>query len=101
MAREPRKTFAGREDTSMDGAWKMADLGGELKNTSTATLTRSLESNNGNHGNNNAQKDIEGRGEPVVADMETMALKALHVDDDPSLNPWTLRMFVLGTCSCL
>jgi len=24
-------------------------------------------------------------------------LRALHVDDDTSLNPWTFRMFFLGT----
>ncbi|KAN0122786.1 oligopeptide transporter [Hyaloscypha variabilis] len=28
--------------------------------------------------------------------METIALKALHVDDDATLNPWTFRMFFLG-----
>ena len=33
---------------------------------------------------------------PVVINMEDMALKALHVDDDPTLNPWTLRMWFLG-----
>lgn len=32
----------------------------------------------------------------VVANTEEIALKALHVDDDPSLNPWTLRVFILG-----
>lgn len=30
------------------------------------------------------------------ASYETVALKALHVDDDPTLNPWTFRMFFLG-----
>jgi hypothetical protein len=30
------------------------------------------------------------------ASMETIALKALHTDDDPTLNPWTFRMFFLG-----
>jgi hypothetical protein len=41
--------------------------------------------------------DAEGFGKEVVeARMEDIALKALHIDDDPSLNPWTLRMFVLG-----
>lgn len=39
-----------------------------------------------------------GEGEPrVVANMEEIALKALHVDDDPTLNPWTFRMFLIGT----
>lgn len=34
--------------------------------------------------------------EPVVANTEEIALKALHIDDDPSLNPWTFRMYFLG-----
>jgi hypothetical protein len=34
--------------------------------------------------------------EPIVANKEIIALKALHIDDDPSLNPWTLRMSLLG-----
>ena len=34
--------------------------------------------------------------EPVVANTEEIALKALHTDDDPSLNPWTFRMYFLG-----
>lgn len=33
---------------------------------------------------------------PVVANAEEIALKALHVDDDPTLNPWTFRVFILG-----
>ncbi|KAJ9137170.1 OPT superfamily oligopeptide transporter [Pleurostoma richardsiae] len=28
--------------------------------------------------------------------MEDIALKTLHVDDDPTLSPWTFRMFLLG-----
>lgn len=43
------------------------------------------------------RSDVERVGpEPVVANMEEMALKALHVDDDPTLNPWTFRVFFLG-----
>lgn len=34
--------------------------------------------------------------ESINASMETVALKALHVDDDPNLNPWTFRVFFLG-----
>jgi hypothetical protein len=42
--------------------------------------------------------DVELAGrQPVVANMEEIALKALHIDDDPTLNPWTFRMFFLGT----
>ena len=44
--------------------------------------------------------DVEASNEPVVANMETIALKALHVDDDPTLNPWTFRMFALGNPLC-
>lgn len=41
--------------------------------------------------------DVEFAGRPqVVANMEEIALKALHIDDDPTLNPWTFRMFFLG-----
>lgn len=41
--------------------------------------------------------DQEKNGETeVAANMETIALKALHVDDDPTLNPWTFRMFFIG-----
>jgi hypothetical protein len=31
-----------------------------------------------------------------VENMEEIALYALHVDDDRSLNPWTFRMWFLG-----
>lgn len=31
-----------------------------------------------------------------VDNMEDIALYALHVDDDPSLNPWTFRTWFLG-----
>lgn len=41
--------------------------------------------------------DVESaEAESVNASMETVALKALHVDDDPTLNPWTFRVFFLG-----
>lgn len=48
--------------------------------------------------------DAELAGEKRMveeANMETIALKALHIDDDPTLNPWTFRMFLLGTCRFL
>ncbi|KAB5572484.1 OPT oligopeptide transporter protein-domain-containing protein [Coniochaeta sp. 2T2.1] len=42
-------------------------------------------------------QDVENRiNQPVVANMEDIALKALHTDDDPTLSPWTFRMFFLG-----
>ena len=31
-----------------------------------------------------------------VENMEEIALYALHVDDDPTLNPWTFRTWFLG-----
>lgn len=44
--------------------------------------------------------DVESvETESVNANMETVALKALHVDDDPTLNPWTFRVFFLGRSS--
>ena len=43
------------------------------------------------------RNDVERVGsEPLVANMEEIALKALHVDDNPTLNPWTFRVFFLG-----
>ena len=41
-------------------------------------------------------RDSERAAELLVANMETIALKALHVDDDSSFNPWTFRMLFLG-----
>lgn len=43
--------------------------------------------------------DVEtiDRTKPVTANTEEIALKALHIDDDPSLNPWTFRVFFLGS----
>ena len=41
--------------------------------------------------------DVEGTGRPaVVVDMEEIALKTLHIDDNPTLNSWAFRMFFLG-----
>ena len=32
----------------------------------------------------------------VVSTAEEIVTKIIHVDDDPTLNPWTFRMFFLG-----
>ena len=32
-----------------------------------------------------------------VSTAEDLVTEVLHVEDDPSLNPWTFRMFFLGT----
>lgn len=68
----------------------MDELRKEYSYTSSTEITRekSLTS---------IRSDVERAGqEPLVANMEEMALKALHVDDDPTLNPWTFRVFFLG-----
>lgn len=64
----------------------MKDLGikNDLSNSSSESLG-TIETEDGRF----------GKGK-VVANMEEIALKALHVDDDPTLNPWTFRMFFLG-----
>lgn len=36
-------------------------------------------------------------GNVVVSTAEEIVTKVIHVDDDPTLNPWTFRMFFLGT----
>lgn len=42
-------------------------------------------------------EDVEfGTGKKGAPDMEKIALQALHVDDDPTLNPWTFRVFFIG-----
>lgn len=68
----------------------MDDLRKEYSYTSSAEITR--EKSLGS-----IRNDVERVGsEPLVANMEEIALKALHVDDDPMLNPWTFRVFFLG-----
>lgn len=32
----------------------------------------------------------------VVSTAEEIVTKVIHVEDDPTLNPWTFRMFFLG-----
>lgn len=39
---------------------------------------------------------IERSEDEEPPNMEQIALKALHVDDDPTLNPWTFRVFFIG-----
>jgi hypothetical protein len=72
----------------------MEDTKSILKDSSSVISTEDLiryESN-----------DVEFAGRPqVIANMEEIALKALHIDDDPTLNPWTFRMFLLGNPSCV
>jgi hypothetical protein len=41
--------------------------------------------------------DEEGKAENViVSDAEDLVTRVIHVEDDPTLNPWTFRMFFLG-----
>ena len=37
----------------------------------------------------------------VVSTAKDLVTHILHVQDDPSLNPWTFRMFFLGKCSII
>jgi len=68
---------------------QMQEFGLKPTNSSTETLTKLTSRDS---------SDVENHGRlPVVANMEDMALKALHVDDDPTLSPWTFRMFFLGS----
>jgi hypothetical protein len=41
----------------------------------------------------NMARDETGR---IVVETSELAITALHVDDDPSLSPWTFRTFFLG-----
>jgi len=40
----------------------------------------------------------EGEGHLHVASAKELVTNVLHVDDDPTLNPWTFRMWFLGEC---
>ena len=33
-----------------------------------------------------------------VESLDDIVTKVLHADDDPSLNPWTFRMWFIGEC---
>lgn len=44
----------------------------------------------------NSSEDGDGPRAPLVATMKDIAVRALHVDDDPTLNPWTFRMWFIG-----
>jgi hypothetical protein len=41
----------------------------------------------------NMARDDTGR---IVVETSELAITALHVDDDPTLSPWTFRTFFLG-----
>jgi hypothetical protein len=47
--------------------------------------------------------DEEGKlgGEGAVETNEDLVTRVIHVEDDPSLNPWTFRVFFLGTANHL
>lgn len=36
-------------------------------------------------------------GSDYTLALDNDALNGLHTDDDPNLNPWTFRMFLIGT----
>jgi hypothetical protein len=40
-------------------------------------------------------------GEGAVETNEDLVTRVIHVEDDPSLNPWTFRVFFLGTANHL
>jgi hypothetical protein len=80
--RSSRRTAKNAEDTA-----STSSLEKTTSQFSTETLVKY----------ENQNKDAEkAQLATVVANMEEIALKALHVDDDPTLNPWTFRMFFLG-----
>lgn len=48
-----------------------------------------------------SSSDEEGRGGEVNAleTAEDIVTAIINVDDDPTLNPWTFRMFFIGLCA--
>ena len=47
-------------------------------------------------GRENGSIELATYGQHHAANSETIAIEAPHVEDDPTLNPWTFRMFFLG-----
>lgn len=47
-----------------------------------------------------SHSDEEGRGGEINAleTAEDIVTTIIHVEDDPTLNPWTFRMFFIGLC---
>lgn len=85
-----RRSSASRRSSDEAGV-QLEDMDSRMTNSSTETLTKTESKVPIN------VADVEDNGrEPVVANMEDIALKALHTDDDPTLSPWTFRMFFLG-----
>ena len=83
----PVRPMSSSADSIDAASMQMEDLRTKYWATSTESLTRFKPSD----------EDAEAVGNrKVEARMEDIALKALHVDDDPSLNPWTVRMFIIG-----
>lgn len=59
------------------------------------------EKENGDYGMSAPAYDEEGAGESGqlrVENAEQLVTNVLSVDDDPTLNPWTFRMWFIGEC---
>lgn len=86
--------------TSLSEGRSVEDVGGidrELKKNYTLQSTSTGETLAETKEPLQQFSDLESvEAESVNASMETVALKALHVDDDATLNPWTFRVFFLG-----
>lgn len=46
-------------------------------------------------------EDDDSPQAPLVATMKDIATRALHLDDDTTLNPWTFRMWFIGKSGCI
>lgn len=52
--------------------------------------------------NENAFDDVEIMSSKPAQPLETaedIVTHVIQVDDDPTMNPWTVRMFVVGKCT--
>lgn len=48
-----------------------------------------------------ADSDLEGQEKEIHLDTAAdLVTQVIDLDDDPSLNPWTFRMFFIGSCRC-
>lgn len=86
--------------TGVDSTHQVPDYGDEKKELSTPSVRSkdgSKENETGNYNAMPAYTDEEGQeGEIHLDTAADIVTQIIDLDDDPTLNPWTFRMFFIG-----
>lgn len=92
-----------RQDTDTGIARKSLDIGGSSSPTSKSKFDEAEQiggDKNDTFVTNNALPLYDGEEDKIhdegVTTAEDLVTQVIHVEDDPTLNPWTFRMFFLG-----